>query len=271
MQTDTSIYLSGYNAISEALRSNAPIEKIFLRFGSTLPQSIVRHAHERQIPISTLSHEKFDRLARQIGASKHHQNIIALRQMYHAVAWESVRTLAQTKATALLVACDQITDPHNLGAIARTAAAAGADALITPLHNTAPITPAALAAASGAFEHIRFVRVRSLLTTLANAKEYGWWIIGSDASGSHRYTDHLYDRPVIVVVGSEGSGIRRSVLRICDAVIQIPMAPTVESLNASVATGVVLFEIRRQQTMERESRAALEQQSAPAESAQSNG
>jgi 23S rRNA (guanosine2251-2'-O)-methyltransferase len=261
MQQTNEIYLVGINATLEALRTGAPIEKIFVRYGSIAPSSLVRLAQTHAIPITTLSHEKFDRLAHQIGATKHHQNVIALRQMYRSLPWESVRDRAATNPQALVVACDQITDPHNLGAIARTAAAVGADALMMPVHNTAPITPAAITASSGAFEHLPLIRVRSLVTTLANAKEHGWWIVGTDTRGTHLYTDSIYDRPIIVVIGSEGSGIRRSIQRLCDAVVSIPTTTAVESLNASVAAGVILFEIRRQRTMGTGSRGA----SAPAQ------
>lgn len=249
MQPNDGIYLCGINATLEALGSHAPIEKIFVRFGSELPPSLRRLAQDQQIPLARLSHEKFDRLAKQIGAVKHHQNVIALRQQYRELPWESVRPLASSNPRALLVACDQITDPHNLGAIARTAAAAGADALLLSVHNTAPITPTATSAAAGAFEHLPVVRVRSLVTTLANAKDHGWWIIGTAVNGTHHYTEQLYERPLIVVIGSEGSGIRRSVQRLCDALVRIPIAAPIESLNASVAAGIILFELRRQQSM----------------------
>jgi 23S rRNA (guanosine2251-2'-O)-methyltransferase len=108
------------------------------------------------------------------------------------------------------------------------------------------MTAATLSAASGAIEHIPLVRVRSLVTALANARERGFTIIGTAADGEQLYTAPIYDCPLIVVIGSEGSGIRRSIRRLCDRLIRIPLARPIESLNASVAAAVVLFEIQRQ-------------------------
>ncbi|MCX8050645.1 MAG: 23S rRNA (guanosine(2251)-2'-O)-methyltransferase RlmB [Chlorobi bacterium] len=255
MNDSEGLYIAGINPIVEALRADAPIEKLYVRHGTSLPPHLERLARNAEIPIASLAHNKFDDLARRIGAVKHHQNIIALRRAYRNWEWEEFRRTALSDR-ALVVACDRITDPHNFGAIARTAAAAEATALITPIHDTAPITPAAISAASGAFEHIPIVRVRSLVTALADAKNVGWWIIGTGSDGTHLYTDPLYDRPVIVVIGSEGSGIRRSILRLCDTVVRIPLAGNIESLNASVAAGIVLFEIRRQRATDTESRSA---------------
>ncbi|MCS7302551.1 MAG: 23S rRNA (guanosine(2251)-2'-O)-methyltransferase RlmB [Bacteroidota bacterium] len=243
-----SIYLTGINPILTALREHAPIEKIFLRYGSDPPDEILRRARHHGIPFAVLSREKFDHLVHQIGAFKHHQNIIALRRIYQTVEWSECLASVSSVPPPCIVACDQITDPHNFGAIVRTAAAAGAEAVLTTLHNSAPMTPATIAASSGAFERIPIVRVRSLLTALAAAKEKGFWIIGTAHDGEHLYTEHLYDRPVIVVIGSEGHGMRRSIRRLCDAVVRIPLARSIESLNASVAAGVVLFELRRQRS-----------------------
>ncbi|GIV56581.1 MAG: putative TrmH family tRNA/rRNA methyltransferase YacO [Candidatus Kapaibacterium sp.] len=244
------LYFAGVNPTLEALSaSEHAVEKIFIRHGASIPPMIAALARQQMVPVATLSREKFDRLARQIGATKHHQNIIALRRAYQMLRWDDVLALSNRTPPPIVVACDQITDPHNFGAIIRSAAAAGADAVVAPIHNSAPMTAATLSAASGAIEHIPLVRVRSLVTALADARERGFAIIGTAADGEQLYTAPIYDCPLIVVIGSEGSGIRRSIRRLCDRLVRIPLARPIESLNASVAAAVVLFEIRRQRTM----------------------
>ncbi|MCX7929558.1 MAG: 23S rRNA (guanosine(2251)-2'-O)-methyltransferase RlmB [Chlorobi bacterium] len=248
MNAPESIYLVGINAIAEALRTGAPIEKVYVRYGSTLPPPLRRLVAEADIQLTELSREKFDRLVRQIGGTRHHPTAIALRQMYRTAELDQVLTIPQHTGSGLVVVCDRVSDPHNFGAIVRTAVAGGADAVITSTHDSAPITPVTIAAASGAFEHIPIVRTASLVAALDRAKHHGWWIIGSSSDGEQLYTDRLYDRPVMLVVGSEGSGMRRSIQRLCDVVVRIPLDPRMESLNVSVATGIMLFEIRRQRT-----------------------
>lgn len=242
------LYVVGIHPTLAALRTEGAIEKIFIRFGASVPAEVHHRAHQQGILIATLSRQKFDRLAQRIGATKHHQNIIALRRAYSTVEWAIICSWANRANPPLVLACDHITDPHNFGAIVRTAAAADVDAVVTTIHNTAPITPAAISAASGAFERIPIARVRSLATALAAAKDCGYWVIGTASNGDRLYTDALYDRPLILVIGSEGSGMRRSIRRLCDAIVRIPLAREVESLNASVAAAIVLFEILRQRT-----------------------
>lgn len=244
------LYLAGINSIVEALSASSnAVEKIFVRYGASVPPPIAALARQQVVPVATLSREKFDQLARQIGTTKHHQNVIALRRAYRSVQWEDVLALGDRRPPPVIVACDQITDPHNFGAIIRSAAAAGSDAVVAPLHNSAPMTAATLTAASGATEHIPLVRVRSLVTALARGREHGFQIIGTSADGEQLYTAPIYNCPLIVVIGSEGSGLRRSIRRLCDRLVRIPLARPIESLNASVAAAVVLFEIRRQRAM----------------------
>lgn len=242
------VYIVGIHSTLDALQNEGAIEKIFIRFGASVPAEVNQHAQRQGIPIAILSRQKFDRLAQQIGATKHHQNIIALRRAYSMLEWAVICSWANRAKPPVVVACDHITDPHNFGAIVRTAAAADADAIVTTIHNSAPITPAAITAASGAFERIPIARVRSLVTALADAKDCGYWVIGTDSHGDRLYTDALYDRPLILVIGSEGSGMRRSIRRLCDTIVRIPLARDMESLNASVAAAIVLFELRRQRT-----------------------
>jgi len=146
---------------------------------------------------------------------------------------------------ALIVALDQIQDPHNLGAVCRAAEVAGASGVVIPERRAASVTPAACKASAGAVEHLPVARVRNLADWLADAKERGAWVYGASADAERRYTDVDWAGRAVVVLGSEGSGLRRRVAETCDELVSIPVAGQVESLNASVAAAVILFEARR--------------------------
>src|SRR5215203_437370 len=146
---------------------------------------------------------------------------------------------------ALVVALDQIQDPHNLGAVCRAAEVAGAAGVVIPGRRSASVTPAACKSSAGAVEHLPVARVRNLADWLADAKERGAWVYGASADAERRYTDVDWAGRAVVVLGSEGSGLRRRVAETCDELVSIPVAGRVSSLNASVAAAVILFEARR--------------------------
>jgi 23S rRNA (guanosine2251-2'-O)-methyltransferase len=146
----------------------------------------------------------------------------------------------------LIVALDQIQDPHNLGAVCRAAEVAGAAGVVIPERRAASITAAACKASAGAVEHLPVARVRNLADWLAEAKEAEAWIYGADADSDRRYTDVEWTGRAVLVLGSEGKGLRQRVATTCDALVSIPVAGSVGSLNASVAAAVILFEARRQ-------------------------
>ncbi|HEY7267466.1 MAG TPA: 23S rRNA (guanosine(2251)-2'-O)-methyltransferase RlmB [Solirubrobacterales bacterium] len=147
---------------------------------------------------------------------------------------------------ALVVALDQVQDPHNLGAICRAAEVAGAAGVVIPERRAASVTPAVCKASAGAVEHLPVARVRNLADWLAEAKQVGAWIYGAAAEAERAYTDVDWSGRAVLVLGSEGSGLRPRVAGSCDELISIPVAGRVESLNASVAAAVILFEARRQ-------------------------
>jgi 23S rRNA (guanosine2251-2'-O)-methyltransferase len=147
---------------------------------------------------------------------------------------------------ALIVALDQIQDPHNLGAVCRAAEVAGAAGVVIPDRRAASITAAACKASAGAVEHLPVARVRNLADWLAEAKEAEAWIYGADADAEQAYTDVEWTGRAVLVLGSEGKGLRQRVAKTCDALVSIPVAGSVGSLNASVAAAVILFEARRQ-------------------------
>jgi 23S rRNA (guanosine2251-2'-O)-methyltransferase len=147
---------------------------------------------------------------------------------------------------ALVVALDQIHDPQNLGAVCRAAEVAGAAGVVIPERRSASVTPAACKASAGAVEHLSVARVRNLADWLAEAKEWDAWVYGASAEAERRYTDVDWNGRAVLVLGSEGSGLRRRVAQTCDELVAIPVGGEVASLNASVAAAVILFEAARQ-------------------------
>jgi 23S rRNA (guanosine2251-2'-O)-methyltransferase len=146
----------------------------------------------------------------------------------------------------LVVALDQIQDPHNLGAVCRAAEVAGAAGVVIPERRAASVTAAACKASAGAVEHLSVARVRNLADWLAEAKEAEAWVYGADAESERRYTEVEWTGRAVLVLGSEGKGLRQRVANTCDELVSIPIAGSIGSLNASVAAAVILFEARRQ-------------------------
>ena len=147
---------------------------------------------------------------------------------------------------ALVVVLDQVQDPHNLGAVCRAAEVVGAAGVVIPERRSASVTPAACKASAGAVEHLSVARVRNLADWLAEAKQREAWVYGAAADAGRRYTDVVWSGRAVLVLGSEGSGLRPRVAETCDQLVSIPTAGRVSSLNASVAAAVILFEARRQ-------------------------
>ncbi len=184
--------------------------------------------------------EELERLC----GSRDHQGIVAEVDPYPYA--DSSRLFADDDGQGLVVALDQIQDPHNLGAVCRAAEVAGAAGVVIPDRRSASVTPAACKASAGAVEHLPVARVRNLADWLGEAKEAGAWIYGADADAEKLYTDVEWTGRAVLVLGSEGKGIRQRVAGACDELVSIPISGRVGSLNASVAAAVILFEARRQ-------------------------
>ncbi|HET9120707.1 MAG TPA: 23S rRNA (guanosine(2251)-2'-O)-methyltransferase RlmB [Solirubrobacterales bacterium] len=182
-----------------------------------------------------------DELERLAG-SPDHQGVVAEVDPYPYA--DPTRLLEADDA--LVVVLDQVQDPHNLGAVCRAAEVAGAAGVVIPERRAASITPAASKASAGAVEHLPVARVRNVADWLGEAKEGGAWVYGAAAEAERRYTDVDWTGRAVLVLGSEGSGLRPRVAAVCDELVSIPVAGLVESLNASVAAAVILFEARRQ-------------------------
>jgi 23S rRNA (guanosine2251-2'-O)-methyltransferase len=231
--------LPGIHPVREALRAGRPLDRILIAKGSTGPrvQEIVDLARERRVPVRFEPREMLDRAA--MGAS--HQGVVGFG------AAERFATLEETIAgKGLHVVLDGIEDPHNLGAIVRTAHAAGASVIVIPERRAAGLTEVVARAAAGALAYLPVVRVTNVNRSLESLKEGGYWIYGLDERGEWVYDQVEFNAPTAIVLGGEGKGLHEHVARHCDFLVRIPMpAGGVASLNVSVAAGIMLFEWRR--------------------------
>ena len=232
--------LVGIHPVREALRAQRPLDKVVVAKGVAGPriQEVVDLCRDRGVPLRFEPRESLDRAAKGVP----HQGIIAFGAAHGYVELDAIRAEAR-----MVVLLDGVEDPHNLGAIIRTAHAAGADAVIVPERRAAPLTETVARASAGAIEYLPLVRVTNISQTLEKLKQQGFWIYGLDERGTEPY-DHVdYAVPTAIVLGGEGKGLHQGVQKHCDVLVRIPMAGAVSSLNVSVAAGVVLFEWRRRQ------------------------
>lgn len=246
-------YIYGRNSVIEALHANEKIAKIYIVFGAQgAPiDKILFLARKAEVQVVKHDKNKFAKLENTVcGDSAKSQGVIALLEMTETVELEEILIpKMENGGHSILIALDEIEDPHNLGAIARSAVCAGVQGMILPERNSAQITPATIKTSAGAIEHIKISRVPNLGLAIDKAKEAGFWIVGAEADGEHFYSDNIYDKAILLVIGSEGKGIRPSIRKKCDYLVKIPLKGAVNSLNASVSAGILLFEIQRQQLL----------------------
>lgn len=230
--------IAGIHPVLAALKSGQPIDRVSIAKGAGGPrlQEIIDLCRERKVPVRFETREALDRAGR--GAV--HQGVMAV---VAASPYQSLEDVAER--AKMLVILDGVEDPHNLGAIIRSAHAAGADAVVIPDRRAAPVTEVAAKAAAGALAHLPVVKVGNLNQTLEKLKKQGYWIYGMDERGTESYDTVSYNEPAALVVGAEGRGLHDLVARHCDVLVRIPMAGQIASLNVSVATGVALFEWKR--------------------------
>jgi 23S rRNA (guanosine2251-2'-O)-methyltransferase len=231
--------LAGIHPVREALKAGLPLDRVVIAKGAASGrlQELIDLCRERGVPVRFEPREQLDRTA----AGTPHQGVIA----YGAGARYS--TLEETAACGgLHVVLDGIEDPHNLGAIIRTAHAAGAAAVVIPERRAVGLTETVSRAAAGALAHVPVVRVGNIKRALEDLKKSGYWIYGLDERGTLDYSKTSYTAPTAFVIGGEGKGLHEQTAKHCDFLVRIPMpSGGIASLNASVAAGVVLFEWRR--------------------------
>lgn len=234
----------GRNAVRELLKSGRDIEKIFVREGDREGSItvLVAQAIERGIPVIETDKKKLDALC----GYEQHQGIVAIASEMEYVSLEDVIAIAEERGEKpLIVICDGVSDPHNLGAIIRCAEGAGAHGVILPKRRAAGITPAVVKASAGATEHLAAVKCSNISDTIRKLKDMGFWIFAAEADGTS-YTEADYDCPCAIVLGSEENGVSDIVKKNSDFIVSIPMKGLVNSLNVSTAAAVLLYEVIRQ-------------------------
>lgn len=231
--------------VFETLRDDpSQITELYVQNGSDSARTKkILDSLPKSIKIRTVSKKEMDRM------SDHgvHQGIAAKVKNLPVLTLEELieQTAARNSSHPLLIALDEIEDPHNVGAILRSADAAGADGVILCRHKSAGLTPAAVKTSAGAAYSMPVAEVSSLSSALRTLKKYGYWIAGSDFDETSRdYRQGLYDQPLVLVIGNEGKGMSRSVKNECDFKVHIPMRGKVQSLNASVAAGILMYQIQ---------------------------
>ncbi|MBQ3391492.1 MAG: 23S rRNA (guanosine(2251)-2'-O)-methyltransferase RlmB [Clostridia bacterium] len=237
--------IAGRNAVMEALKGGAALEKIFVTRGER-QGSIVRIlalAREKKVPIQEADRVKLDYLS---GITTHQGIVAYLSQTTYCTVEEMLEIARQKGEPPFLILCDEVADPHNLGAILRTAEIAGAHGVIVPRHRGVGITPTVAKASAGAVFHVPVAKVTNLVRTMEELKQKGVWIYGTDAAASSDLYETDLTGSLVLVVGSEGAGMSRLVRETCDFLVSIPMYGKINSLNASVAAGIVMYEVVRQ-------------------------
>jgi len=229
--------------VYEALASLQPIERIYIAREIRSPklQQIFELARGRGVPVRKEERIVLDRLAE--GAV--HQGIVAISA---ATTYAEFDVLFRSDKP-IVVALDGVEDPHNLGAVIRTAEACGVSGIVVPERHSAPLSATVVKASAGASAYVPIVRVKNLVNAIDEMKQRGLWVVGVDMDATQDWTRFDYKGPVALVLGGEHRGLRRLVREHCDALVRLPMSGKIDSLNISVAAGVVLFEVVRQRGM----------------------
>ena len=231
--------LTGRNPIREALKNGHDLEKMLVQKGelSGSAREIVQKAKEKKILIQVVEKSRLDAVA------PNHQGLIAFASAYqYSTVEEMLQYAAEKGQKPFLMILDGITDPHNLGAIIRTAECAGVHGIIIPQHHSAGLSPAAVKASAGAVEYVKVARVSNLSRTIESLQKEGIWFYAVTMNGKD-YRDISFDGGVGLVIGSEEDGISRIVLEKCDFTVSLPMTGRIESLNASVAAGIMMYRV----------------------------
>jgi 23S rRNA (guanosine2251-2'-O)-methyltransferase len=237
--------LEGRNALTEALRAGRTIDKVFIATGDTDKglQRLAAEAKEAGAVVVPVDRRKLD----QMSFTRSHQGVIALTAAHeYATIDEVLQQAADRGENALIVICDELTDPHNLGAILRTAECAGAHGVIIPKRRSVGLTATVAKAAAGAMEYMKVVRVTNINSAIAELKEKGVWVFGTAAEGSVPMYKADLTVPAAIVIGNEGDGMSPLVRKNCDVMVHIPMKGRISSLNASNAASILLYEAVRQ-------------------------
>ncbi len=246
---ESQAYIYGRNTILEALNEKDKISKLYIQFGTEGPNidKILALTYKYKIPSVKYDKRKFLDLEAKINAKNNSQGVIALVNQIENVEFEELFDKALIdEEFPLIIALDELKDPHNFGAIARTVECSGAYGILYPSTNSVQVTPTAIKISAGALLITKTSKVNSLKNVLEYAKTLGFQIIGSEMNSEKKYYEIDFRKPTILVIGSEGEGIRPSIKSLCDEVINIPLKGKISSLNASVSAGIILYEAMKQ-------------------------
>ncbi|MBM6694222.1 MULTISPECIES: 23S rRNA (guanosine(2251)-2'-O)-methyltransferase RlmB [Pseudoflavonifractor] len=239
--------IEGRNAVIEALRAGTAVDKVYIAKGETDATlgHIASTARGKGIVVVEADRRKLDAMS----VTHSHQGVIAVAAVREYASVSDILQSARDKGEApLVVVCDELSDPHNLGAVIRTAEAAGAHGVIIPKRRSAGLTAIVAKTSAGAVSYLPVARVANLTALLRELKEEGLWVFGTAADGSTSLYQADLKGPAAIVIGSEGNGMSRLVREQCDFLVSIPMRGQVNSLNASAAAAVVLYEAVRQRS-----------------------
>jgi 23S rRNA (guanosine2251-2'-O)-methyltransferase len=240
--------LTGIHAVKEALEAGRSFDRIVIARGrqDTRVAEIVQLARKQNVAVRFEDRSQLDRLAE----SKDHQGVVGLVAARAAATLDDILEAANAGTgrgeKGLIVLLDGVEDPHNLGAIIRTALAAGAHGVVTPERRAAGLTDTVARASAGAIAHLPVAKVTNLARTMEELKQAGYWLVGLHENAAKNYTEVDYNSPMGIVLGGEGKGLHELTRKRCDFVVSLPTTGPVRSLNVSVAAGVVLFEALRQ-------------------------
>ena len=240
--------ITGRKPVIEALNAGTPVEKIYILRGTHGEpiDTIKRLARQKNILCSEADKHVIEKFSRDTNS----QGVVAIVGTKEYIDVDEILSIATTKnEKAFILLFDEIEDPHNLGALIRTAVCLGAHGGIIPKHNAAPVNETVAKTSAGASAHFPIAKVTNIAATIEELKEKGIWIVGADADAQRNFTDVDYSMPVALVIGNEGKGIRRLVKEKCDFLVKIPMTGAFDSLNASVAGALIMYEVFRKRTV----------------------
>ena len=231
-------YVYGKNVVKQLLNDHKKIYEVLMAEGSK-DAALEAEIKGAKIPLKVMGKKKMDSLLQ----AQNHQGIAALIDDYKTYELEELLEAIPRNKTPLLVMLDGLEDPHNLGAILRTCDCVGVDGVIIGKHRNVKLTPTVAKVSTGAIDTVKVSMVTNLAQSIKYLKKQGYWIVGADLDKSRDYREGQYDVPLVLVVGSEGFGISSLVKKNCDYCVRLPMCGSVTSLNASVATGILLYQI----------------------------
>ena len=252
MENSNNNIICGRNPVLEALRSGREIDRLFVAHGTSggSVTAIIAKCHAKGILIKEISPQKLDYYC----GGANHQGVAVMFASQEYATVDDMFALAETRGEKpFLIICDEIEDPHNLGAIIRTAEATGVHGVIIPERRSASLNATVAKAACGALEYVPVARVTNIANTIDALKERGVWVFGADMDGDD-YTKIDFDTPCALVIGNEGKGIGALTAKKCDAILSLPMLGKINSLNASVAAGILMYEVVRSRKADKQPR-----------------